>query len=763
MDHHTTPDPRYARDRLARALASALTHDDPLVREAAARRADAWYRVVDGMSEGTLEIGSRTPVRGLPAWVTPEVVHGGFATGAPAAAGPLRPHERDLVRRHGLPAERTALYAHHLTEEGMAALTALLDSGEYDLELPEEAALLTVAWLLRAGDARGALDLLGVVEPFAATLCLTPRPAPRRPVPPGTVFRDTVGQVDRALSRRAARTDRDGNRPKAQQEALAVWNPFADRVLSHWLETVRDGRVDAVRPEGWDARGTALLTDYARLADEHTLCSKHRRPKENLAVLLAALRESAEEGGPTARRRGRLQHAVDSMVAKRGRPGSARHTALRSVEAEQAARPTHDVLASVLRSRIADLPAASGISDPAGALAPVGAHEAAEFGVPAHWPVPEPLRRNVLRGIVGTLDELAALGVITSAEVMAGLVPALVAEAEAASASDPALSRLLAAHHRAFSRRRSLLLLNLSSQVRPTELPWVRTTLPHRTARDAHEWAARDLLIRLGTAVLEHFPGTIVPNPMVSQFTTLNRSARLGLPFVEELAADIFAGAFTPKFTQAAQEAGALLADSPYARYYGIDYAEVLALPAGDGRGEGRGGDAFAELCRARAGHPGPGVAGQGMVIEQAQILTTHNLAVLVGLGVRPERGWADLARRAHGVTMDTVAGLPRSPLPDRVRRAAFSWRQTLFFLSLCSAPEQRDVLVWMGGRARDLPAHARRRLEPLLAGLCQVVDGAPLRESATVRRFQGWSRSGYWMLDDAPATGPGQIPNGGA
>ena len=43
-------------------------------------------------------------------------------------------------------------------------------------------------------------------------------------------------------------------------------------------------------------------------------------------------------------------------------------------------------------------------------------------------------------------------------------------------------------------------------------------------------------------------------------------------------------------------------------------------------------------------------------------------------------------------------------------------------------------------------------------------VDGAPLRESATVRRFQGWSQGGHWMLDtDSPAPGPGQIPNGGA
>ncbi|RKS08333.1 hypothetical protein DFP74_4029 [Nocardiopsis sp. Huas11] len=761
MEHHTTPDPRYARDRLARALVSALTHDDPHVREAAAQRADAWHSVVTGMADGTLEIGSRTPVRGLPTWVTPQVLHGGFATGTPAAAGPLRPHERDLARRHGLPAERAALYAHHLTEDGLAELTALLDEGGYALDLPEEAALLTVAWLLRAGDTRGALDVLRAVEPFAGILCLTPRPAPRDTTPTGTVFRESAGRVEESLGRRAARTDRDGNRPKVQQEALAVWNPFTDRVLAHWLETVRDGRVDAVRPQGWQARGAALLAEYTRLAAEHTLCSKHRSPKKNLAVLLAALRESTEGGSPTARLRGRLQLAVDAMVAKRGAPGSARHTALRDEQAAQAARPTHDVLASVLKSRLAGLPRASGLADVSGAVAPVSEREAADFGVPAHWPFPASLRRIVLRGATGTLDDLVGLGVVTSAEVMAGLVPTLVAEAEATSASDPALSRLLAAHHRAFTRRRSLLLLNLSTQVRPAELPWIHRTLPHRTATEAHHREARDLLLRLGTAVVAHFPDTLVPNPMVSQLNTLSRSAGLHLPLVEELAADIFAGDFSPKFAEAAREAAVLLHDSPYARYYGIDYTEVFGLPDGPGPRARRGPSAFAELCRARAGDPGPGVAGQGMVIEEAQILTTHNLAVMVGLGVRPDSGWADLARRAHAVTTLMIERLPGA---DHVRRAALAWRQTLFFLSLCSAAEQRDLLVWMGERSPDSPGRARRRLDPLLAGLRQAVDGAPSSECAAVPRFQGWSPGRHWMLGlDSPAADRGQIPNGGA
>lgn len=141
----------YPASRLAKALSTAASHDDPDVRRAAERRATSWLRVLGGMSDGTLTIGARTPVRDLPPWVTPEVAHGGFATGAAAAGGPLRPHELELIERHGLRADRGSLYSHHLTETGLAHLGALLDSGGYELDQPEQAALLTVVWLLRAG------------------------------------------------------------------------------------------------------------------------------------------------------------------------------------------------------------------------------------------------------------------------------------------------------------------------------------------------------------------------------------------------------------------------------------------------------------------------------------------------------------------------------------------------------------------------------------------------------------------------------------
>ncbi|MEU8261598.1 hypothetical protein AB0C02_13385 [Micromonospora sp. NPDC048999] len=109
----------YPLGQLARALTTVRTHEDAATRERAELQVRRWQQVVDGMAEGRLNIGSRTPVKGLPTWVTPEVAHGGFATGQPAAGGALRPDETDRARRLGLPAERQALFWSWLSDTGL--------------------------------------------------------------------------------------------------------------------------------------------------------------------------------------------------------------------------------------------------------------------------------------------------------------------------------------------------------------------------------------------------------------------------------------------------------------------------------------------------------------------------------------------------------------------------------------------------------------------------------------------------------------------
>jgi hypothetical protein len=760
-----TAAPSYATAQLAKAFTTALTHEDAGTRRRAEVRGQRWREVLAGMAAGRLNIGSRTPVAGLPAWVTPEVVRGGFATGTPSAGGPLLPYETEAARSFGVPAERRALFAHCLTERGLAWLWAQLDSGRYEIGVPEEAALLTMAWLVRHGETDAALDLAAELEPFADRLRLLPRPAEGPAPESGTadaetpVHRSTVSDAVDTLVRRQPNAA-----VETQREALAVWGPFGDELLVHWLETARDGRVLELAPDAdWLARGAALLDRYRLLAARHTRCSKHRNPRENLGILRGALEETVAGRPLDARRLGLLRHAVRSMVRRRGLPGSAPHTALRRGQAEQAAHPSHHALAQLALRRLAGLPQDTGIADVASLVAPVTQEESRETGLPAGAAVPPAIRQGVESALSAPIGTLVERGVVPSAEVMAELVPQLVAATTAQAYREETLRRLMAASYRAFRNRRSLLLLNLERQVRVEELPWVRAVSGQRAAvlGTPDGEGALVLLRQLGELAVRAFPGTVLPNPLVRELGVLARQGDLGAPFVEELAADIFMGTFGPKFLTAARIAGELLGGTLYERYYGIDYGAIRDLAiaeegAAPSRSQGaRTSPGFARLCAERAGTASGSwsVAANGTVIEQAQILTTHNLATLVHrVGIAPQPGWADLARRSFDTVCRLTARVRNNPRPlATVKDAAYAWRQMLFHLSLCPPDEQRRFLAALDGETARHPAHVTARLAPALAGLTMVAEGGAFDPDGTAdaghaRRFTGWSTGGHWM-----------------
>ncbi|WP_330348914.1 hypothetical protein [Streptomyces sp. NBC_00582] len=764
QQHLAQADPAYAAGELARALRTALTHADPATRRRAEDRGRSWRSVLAGMAEGVLTIGSRTPVAGLPAWVTPEVLRGGFATGEPSASGPLTEYETEAARRAGVPRERQALFTYWLSADGLGRLYDLLDSGHYEVTVPEEAALLTVAWLARAGQPEAAAALVAELAPFAGRLRFTPRPA-TRPVPEAdAVHRQTVADAGRTLARR-----RPSKAVETQREALTVWQPFGDALLAHWLETADDEGVVHV-PEraahlDWYVRAGDLLWRYRELARRHTHCTKHLDHKQNLAILRDGLDQAVTGRGPDPRQLGLLRHAVTSMVRRRGRPGSAPHTALRREQAAQAALPSHHALAQLVLRRLAGLEQSVGVADPAPLLVPVTEAEARETGLPVGAVIPAGVRRPVEGALSAAPETLVERGLVPSAEVLAELVPQLVAVTAAEAYPDGALRTLAVAHHRAFAGRRSLLLLGLQQQVRIEELPWVRAVAGQRAERGAGEPAAVALR-RLGELAVQAFPGTILPNPLVRELAVLARQAELGAPLVEELANDLFAGAFGPKFLAAARVAAELLGGgSLYERYYGIDYAAVRNLAiveAAEARTRPPGprtSPGFGRLCvdRAEAFSAGSwsrssgwSVAGNGKVIEQAQILTTHNLATLVHrVGIAPAPGWEDLARRSFVTVCRLTARVHGQAFPlATIKDAAYAWRQMVFQLSLCTARERARTLGWLSEEAARHPGRAGARLAPAVTGLRQVAEGGHA-DDGVGRLLLAWTTNGHWLQEE--------------
>lgn len=787
----TTASPGYALGQLQRALVTAAGHPDRATRQRAGREVERWEAVLDGMTTGTLTIGSRTPVEDTPVWVTLEVAHGGFATGRYLAEQPL--DEQESARLQALPdvpgsTDRERLNLWYLSDGGQAELLDALTSERYVIDLPEQAALPTVALLLAHGHAEQALDLVAHLRPLLHRLRLTPRLTPE-PCPHGAglVHLATVQEVrERLLSTTPPQQVR------AMQEALRIWNPLYDDLVALWCDTVEGdlpslqaGRIAGgwparLLPSDWAERRRDLLDRYAAVREQTREGSRHRHRKSNFQRLVLALeRSSPGLEALSGREVGWVRAALAGTLTADGRPGSERRAALRATQAVLAARPTRAAFARVLADRLQALPGEGGLPVVDPVEADVTPDELDDLLGPE--PLPENVRRVALRALQGPVEELVERGVLPSAEALARVVPQMTAQHAAEAMDDPVVASLHARTYAAFRRRRSLLLLNLEHQVRLSELPWVAALEPFERPGAASARTARETLDRVVLLALRAFPQTLLPNPLVREIGSLTTRAGLSLPLVEEVAADIFLGTFTTKWRRAAEVASRVLEGTVYAAYYDLpavqDWQRPPAPPSLLRRLQSRWtpetAEDFAALCRERAVEAGRSstgwsVAANGTVIEQSQILTSHDLAVLVD-GLDLGAHVRELAPAAFERTLDFVLQswdrLPREPYGrlQTVKNLAYAWRQALFLLSYCSGSEQQAAVGRLG---EQLVMPHRSPLRPVAAGLAAILDGQRFDASGRIaagagRRLLGWSVGPHWLLDAAPPSGAADRSSG--
>lgn len=710
----------YAWGQFRKAQSTAGVPLDPDVKARAEQRKRSWLRVLVGMATGRIRVGSPTPVKGFPAWLTPEIVRGGFATGAAAASGPLEQDEIALAKHLGLEHGRAPLFAWYLSDQRLRKLGAWLESGLYRLDLPEHGALLCVAWLLRQGREDDASQLVRALEPWAERVRFWPYDLDGPEVP--GVHVATLPVVSARLSRKRPR-----RQVEAERETLSVWNPFTDKVLNHWWVTrSSEGVLGAAFPPQWANEAKELLAEYQRLAAENTLTKRHASPKGNLQILLSGLSACvAGKPDPSAIRRVRV--AVGNMVAKRGEASSSRLAELRSAQARIAARPSHAALAHDAAARLNETGRKGAVEDPLALLR----------GTPAE--ALHSVRAITRQATQATLPVLLRRRIIRSAEMLAELAPQLTAEAVASRYADASAGLLAKRIYRAFSNRRSALLLNHKSQVTIKALPWFslmeQTGVRHQRHTLAHAQA-----VDLAMLALRHFPGTPLPNSLIREITGLFEIASADVPLTFELASDIFMGSFRPVFLRAAQEAATMVGGTLYARYYGIDYDEILAMGTVQqtspwARRTSRVPE-FDTLVRSRAGTTralwGGDVVANGKTIEQAQILTTQNLAVLVKAGI--DLDWGSQAHEAWNATKNHLAKATGPKSLHHRKNAAYAWRQTVVYLSLVPTEQAADFVcdqTLTKGLSRGVTAKA----EVILQGLREALEA----DAPTEGPFLAW------------------------
>lgn len=749
----------FAEHQRAKAEArAAVPSGDEASRERAVRRAEAWGRACARMASGEVVVGSRVPTA-APAWATLVVLHGGFASGDLAAA--LKEGESN---------------ADALTDEGVGRLLGHLERGDYAVELPEHSALLAAVWLAKEGREEAAQAVANAIAPWMDRLRFYPEPAAPPPpddalVPRSSVW--TVEQVAEQLSNAAEKysyaSGRRARNQLAEREALLVWRPLARRAEELLAETVAEGEappeleLDAAgRPArddagahayrccswplqrfrgGWLERASALVAEAAAAAAaQHRQAAarrvaplnRRRLARGSLARMLAALRACVSSGGRPVAMRGREVGLLRVTLAARA--------AKRRWLAERGARLRADPpqswrgdRAAEVAARLSALPRHAqrgGLDDPAVLAGP---------GPPCHPSILATLERCRL----GTPAELVARGLVPSGEVLATVVTRVAAAAGTASAaSDPSLRRLLYLTAVAFSRRRSLLLLNLERQVRVEELPWVAALRAAaaeggRGADEARSAEALEALAEVSGLAIHHFPHAMLPNKLLQSLRALAEAAGADVPLVEELAADIFMGALTPKFVASARVAARVMGSTAYEAYYGLGavYAGVLAS---DSPVE------LARACTVRAGLDPP-AAGKychrrpsenGRIIEQVMVVTTHNLAQLTdalrlaGAADDARRAWREVCR----LLADGHGGSWRTRL-RRSKQAAYAWRQAVFFVSVSEPADVREALAL----SLAAPDRASDALAARLAGLRDDLVAALRHGRTPDKAFYGW------------------------
>lgn len=790
--HDAGPSPQlstgYPLLQISKALTTAEQHDDPSVRAKAQQKIQKWIAVLNGMVDGTLSVGSRTPVDGVPGWATLEVVTGGFATGQLLAGGPLLDHEVTLSAPLPPTADRDKrrlLNRYFITDEGLANLQALLQSSCYEIAVPEEGALLVVAWLVQQGEVDGARALLSEVGAWFNRLRFYPMPMEHPRQFRAQVFLQDVGSTVKQLTQ-----VQPNPHILAQKEAINIWIPLYDQLVSLFLETVvgdvpdlqrgpegqwvrsPDGKFPVVGgwpcqyyPQGWHSRTRILLSEYQRQRQRHNRCGRPERQKDSFCQLRGYARQILTAPQRlTGRDVGRIRLILARYVAKRGTPNSSRCRTKRDRQGAQAQAPTFKDMAKVIIQRLTAYPQNSGVDDISPIVQPIDAAEAARWQLDVGLPLPMRLQQKVTRCLRESVDVLVHQRVITSGETLARVLPQMTSEIRAAGISDPQLRALYAAIYRAFRQRRSLLLLNLENQIQIEELPWVAAIDRFRRDDLSSQELAKQTLRDLTQLTLTAFPQTLVPNKLLQEMRALAKTAALDLPLVDEIATDIFMGTFSPKFLKAAKAAGNLLEGTLYARYYGIDYGQIRAIatelpnqrqwfqrstPANH---------SFDQLCASRAGvtYGGWDAAINGMIIEQQQILTSQNLAVLLmGLDLSDtlDNQYPDLAQQCFKwvckrlqIKVDHWHGRL-----IQLKNAAYAWRQMIFFLSLLSRQQGGDFLFWAEAYLHQQPTAFQHRFRPAVRGLVLAAAGCSLDDEAAQqlggRRFLGWSKQRHWLL----------------
>ena len=746
--------------QLAKALRSVQKSSDNGAHEQAQSRLEKWMQVFDNIVDGSVNYGSRRPLLDVPAWATTEVVTGGFVTGNLMAGGPLLAHELELAQALNIESTETdirkLLNRWFLTDKGMEMLSEQLKTGRYFIDVPEEAVLLVVTVLTNNGDSDAARELLESVGGYFNKLRFYPKPSERSLSVGTDAYRWDVGTVKSSIEQRKL-----NRQVEIQREAVEVWAPLLDQLIQLLLQSVKADRPFKLTESNWKFAAKTVLKNIADAEREHQYCTKPHNPHSNFYQLRKLLTRFLDTG-LNDKEIDRTQTLLERCIRKRGIPESAKHKAIRGAQSKQVSAPSFFNVSRIVISRLDKFAQDDGIDDIASVLQPVTKEETMP-GVPVKSTIPETIARKVRRCSIDSVEKLVQSRVIPSADTLAEVLPQITGNITSVGIDDPEFRRLYASTYRAFRKRRSLLLINLAHQIQLEELPWVSAMDKFRRddleSKDVSAQALRDIAL----LTLNAFPHAIVPNKMLQELRALIKAAGLDIPIVDELATDIFMGAFTSKFVTAAKIAAELLEGTLYEQYYDINYSDIRHIHATASHSrpvKEMSQTNFASLVALRAGVKAGGwdITSNGMQIEQSQILTTQNLATLtVGLNINTELSTraADLAAECFQWICARLQANAKSRHDHliAIKNIAYAWRQMIFFLSLLNKESQQRFMHWTDKHFEKESIEFQARFKPAVIGLrstMQYGTAPPKNPDSGGAMLLSWTNETHWLMPES-------------
>ncbi len=747
----------YACWQMSKAIHTHNTHADPRVRKNAEKKCQQWQQIIENLWHGRLNYGSRTPIKDIPNWVTLEVAQGGFATGNLLAGGELQEFELELLKilhadkntYQNKELARLWLNNYFVSDDGIKCLSNLLKSEKYKVNLPEECALLTVAWVLKNNFIEQAEELLTIISPFFDKLRFYPQPCKLAQPLSTKVHLKNISEVVYDLQNGFQQ-----QRLKVQKIQITIWVPIYDKVVDCLLTANLQQVSDVINlTRAWQQQAQTILNELNRIKKQYPAKGKFAKNFADRAVLLALFSKLVTTPNAiTEKEIRRIQYLLNCYVEKNGTPQSQKWQKLRKQQQNSVKSPLYSDLAQIIiNKRLTNLRQDTGVDSIEALIQPIRAEEVNDK-VAKNSVTPQTIINKLLACENNSIDNLVTMGRVTSSEQLATLLPQITAQTRAIAIDNPTLRHLYANSYQAFRKRRSLL-LNLEKQVQLNEIPWIRVLDEFKQDTKNNQTACYQALVEVASLTLEKFPYSIFPNKLLQELKALSVSANLNLPLVEELAVDIFMGEFSPKFTQAVKQTSKLMQDTLYARYFQIDY-QLLSLQLMIANKA-----TLTKICAKRAGVQLPTGWGfpseNGMIIEQQQILSTQNLAIICSeldlLEKLPLYGMAQscfqwLCKRLQANSNYCHAHL------IKIKQSAYAWRQMLFYLSFISVEKQVEFLTWAENYLSQQDNDFQQKFYPILQGLKLIQKGYSFSDKALqeqqLQAFLGWTQGNHDLLD---------------